>query len=84
MDGITRGNLKELIEGLIDEDERDEDGKDFLGEAGNVSDQEAALHRHNDNHNQYQPHTHPYAAYNVLNALHLAELLRKEQREGIL
>lgn len=26
-------NLEKLVEGLIDEDERDEDGEDFLSEA---------------------------------------------------
>jgi len=32
-DDDTRGDLGELAEGLVDEDERDEDGEDLLGEA---------------------------------------------------
>lgn len=33
----------ELDEGLADEDERDEEGEDLLGEAGDEADQETAL-----------------------------------------
>lgn len=73
--GMRRGNLDELIEGLIDEDERDEDGEDFLGEARDESDQEAAFHGHDDGHDHYQPHPHPDTTHNVFNALGLAELV---------
>lgn len=71
-------DLEELIESLIDEDERDEDGEDFLSEAGDESDQEAAFHRHDDDHDHYQPHPHPDTTHEVLNALGLAELVWDE------
>ena len=65
----------ELAEGLVDEDEGDEDGKDLLGEAGDVSDQEAALDSHDDHHYDHQPQTHPDAAHYILQVLRLAKLL---------
>lgn len=72
------GDLYELRKGLVDEDERDEDGEDFLGEAGNESDQEASFHSHDDNHDHHQPDTHPDAAHDVLQTLGLAELMFEE------
>lgn len=74
-DEMRTGHLHELVEGLIDENERDEDGEDFLREAGDESDQEAPFKGHNQNHDHYQPHPHPDATHNVLNFLGLAELL---------
>lgn len=68
-------NLEKLVEGLVDENERDEDGEDFLSEARDEPDQEAAFDRHDDHHNHDEPHAHPDAAYDVLNALGLAELV---------
>lgn len=75
------GNLDELVEGLINEDERDEDGEDFLSEAGDESDQETAFNSHYDDHDHYQPHAHPDTAHNVLNPLGLAELIRNYRRK---
>lgn len=73
--GKRWGDHDELVEGLIDEDERDEDGEYFLGEAGDVSNQEAAFHSHDDDHDHYEPHPHPGTAHNVLNVLGFAELV---------
>lgn len=85
MDGGTMcGNLYEFCECLVDENERDEDGEDFLGEAGNESNQEASFHRHNDDYNHDQPYTHPDPAHNVLQTLSLAELILKEQKRKYL
>lgn len=64
---------------FIDEDKGDEDGEDFLGEAGDEAHQEAALKSHNDHHNDDQPHSHPHSPHNVLDALRLAELNGGEQ-----
>ncbi len=72
-------NLKEFTEGLIDEDERDEDGEDFLSESGDISDQEAAFQGHHNNHYHYQPHPHPDTTHNVVDVLGLAELLWNEK-----
>ena len=78
---MTQRDLKEFAEGLVDEDERDEDGEDLLGEAWNESHQEAALHGHNDDHNHNQPHAHPGAAHNVFNVVGRAELEWKKTEE---
>lgn len=59
---------------FIDEDKGDEDGEDFLGEAGDVAHQEAALKSHDDHHYDDKPHSHPHSPHNVLDALRLAEL----------
>lgn len=64
----------ELGKGFIDEDEGDEDGEDFLGEAGYETHQEASLKCHDDHHNDDQPHSHPHSAHNILNVLGFAEL----------
>lgn len=48
-----------------------------MSEAGDVSDEEASFRRHDDHHNQYEPHAHPGPAHDVLNVLRVAELKRK-------
>lgn len=77
----NEGHHEKLVEGLVDEDERDEDGEYFLRKAGDVSDQEAAFHSHDDDYYHYEPHPHPGTAHNVFNALGLAELVWNEQRK---
>ena len=72
--GMRRRDLDEFAEGLVDEDEGDEDGEDLLGEAGDEAHQKAALHGHDDHHDDHQPHAHPDAAHDVLDILGLAEL----------
>lgn len=74
LEGWKAWNLDKLIEGLIDENERNKDGEDFLGETRDISDQEAAFHCHDDEHDHYQPHTNPETSHNVLKALGFAEL----------
>lgn len=76
MDGWGWENLDELVEGLVDENEWDEDGEDFLSKAGDESDQEAAFHGYDDDHDDYQPHADPDTAHDVLNVLALAELVQ--------
>lgn len=71
---MRKGNLDKLVEGLVDENERDEDGEDLLSEAGDESDQEAAFQRHDEDDDHNQPHPHPDPAHNVLDVLGLAEL----------
>lgn len=78
---MSLGNLEEFIEGLVDENERDEDGEDLLSEAGDESDQEAAFYGHDNHHDHYQPHSNPDTAHNILKALALAELVWNEQRK---
>lgn len=76
---IKKKYPKELGKSLVDEDEWDEDGEDFLSEAGDISDEEASFHRHDDHHDQYEPHAHPGPANNVLNVLRIAELEAKKR-----
>lgn len=70
--------LDKLRKGLVDENERDQDGEDLLGEARDEADEEAPLHRHDDQHDDDQPHAHPDTAHNVLETLGLAELKNKD------
>lgn len=81
MDGRKKceENREKLVEGLVDEDQRDEDGEYFLREARDVSDQETAFHSHDDDHYHYEPHPHPGTTHNVLNALGLTELTWNEE-----
>lgn len=64
----------EFGEGLINEDEGDEEGEDLLGEAGDKAHQEAALDCHNQHDNDDEPHADPHSTYDVLNVLRLTEL----------
>lgn len=66
--------LDKLIEGLADEDEGDEEGKDLLGEAGDEADQEASLKGHRDDDDDDEPEANPDAARQVLHAVRVAEL----------
>ena len=59
-------HLHQLVEGLIDEDERDEEGKDLLGETGDEAHQEAALQGHHEQGQQHQSEADPHAAHQVL------------------
>ena len=67
-------HLDQLGEGLVDEDEGDEEGEDLLGEAGDEADQEAALEGHGENHDQDQPEPDPHPGCQVLHLSLLAEL----------
>lgn len=55
-----------LDEGLADEDEGDEEGEDFLGEAGDEAHQEAAFEGHHGDHDDDEPKANPDAARQVL------------------
>lgn len=69
--------LDQLIEGLVDEDERYEEGKDFLGESGDKPDQEASLQSHHEQGQEHQPEANPHSAHQVLQLVATAELNRK-------
>lgn len=64
----------QLDEGLADEDERDEEGEDLLGEAGDKADQETALEGHHKGDDDDEPETDPDSASQVLNIVCVAEL----------
>jgi len=73
--------LDQLGKGLIDKNERDQNGEDLLGEARDETNKEAPLHCHNHHHNDDQPHAHPDTAHNVLKAIRLAELNGKDESQ---
>lgn len=66
--------LGQLWEGLIDEDERDEDGEDLLSETWDKSDQEAALKGHHHHNDDDEPKTDPNPTCQVLHIIALTEL----------
>lgn len=71
----------ELEEGLVDEDERDEEGEDFLGEARDEAHEKAALEGHDDDHDDYEPKADPGAARQVLDVVSFAELSTKTVKQ---
>lgn len=66
--------LDQFWEGLVDEDERDEDGEDLLGEARHKSHQEAPFKGHRENYNDDQPNSNPCASCQKLDFIGPAEL----------
>lgn len=66
--------LAKLDEGLADEDEGDEEGEDFLGEAGDEAHQEAAFKGHREDHDDDEPKADPDAARQVLYLVRRADL----------
>lgn len=78
---VTMVYPPKLGKSFIDENERDEDGEDFLGETRDVTHQEAALKGHNDHHNDDQPHSNPHSPNNVFDVLSLAELNEEMSNE---
>lgn len=48
-----------ILDGLVDEDERDQGGKVLLGEAGYVADEGAGINRGQDDANAGDPHADP-------------------------
>lgn len=70
-----------LKEGLVDEDEGDEEGEDLLGEAGDEADQEAPFKGYRDDDDDDEPEADPDAARQVLHILGLAELRRQKKEE---
>lgn len=73
----TDAHLNQLVEGLIDEDEGYEEGKDLLGESGDKANQEASLQSHHEQGQEHQPEANPHSAHQVLQLVATAELSRK-------
>ena len=48
VDGILDVDLEYLREGFVDEDDGNEDGKTFFGEACDIADEEAEVKGHHD------------------------------------
>lgn len=72
-------HLNQLVEGLVDEDEGDEEGKDLLGETGDKTHQEAPLQGHHEQCQKHQPEANPHTAHKVLQVVAVAELRGRDE-----
>lgn len=71
--------LNEFREGLINEDEWDEESKDLLGKGWDVANKKAALCCHNHQDDEDEPETDPHSTSQVLKIVGLTELSEKTQ-----
>ena len=67
-------HLDQFGEGLVDEDEGDEEGEDLLSETGHETNQDASLEGHSEDNDQHQPETNPHPARQILDPVDSAEL----------
>lgn len=67
-------DLDEFGEGLVDEDEWDEESKDLLGERWDVANHEASLGRHDHQNDDDEPEPDPHSTGQVLKVLSLTKL----------
>lgn len=67
-------HLDQFGEGLVDEDEGDEEGEDLLSETGHETNQDASLEGHSEDNDQHQPETDPHPARQILDPVVSAEL----------
>lgn len=71
--------LDELVEDLVDEDERDEGREDLLSEAGEMLDEEAAFKHDDEGRENTNPQVDPQSHWHVLQT-HLATYLVQQTR----
>ena len=57
-------DISQLVERLVDEDDRHETGETLLGEACDVTHQETELERHNNQQGNHHPETDPETKWN--------------------
>lgn len=76
---VAGDNLDQLGEGLIDEDEGNEESENLLGKGRDVADEEAALRRHHHQDDCNEPETNPHPTGQVLKVVRLTELRGKTQ-----
>lgn len=69
--------LDKFGEGLINEDEGNKEGEDLLSERWDVTHKKASLGCYNHQHDEDEPEANPHSTREVLEALHLAELIHK-------
>ena len=77
----SKPHLAQFREGLVDEDEGDEEGEDLLGEARDEADQEATFKGHYYDHYEHQPEANPHPARQVLYMVGIAELQYRTTRQ---
>lgn len=73
---ILHTDLDEFGEGLVDEDEWDQEREDLLSETRDVSNQEASLKWYHEHHDYDEPEPNPYPTRQILQLAALTELLR--------
>lgn len=74
---ILHTDLDEFGEGLVDEDEWDQERENLLSETRDESNQEASLKCYHEHHDYDEPEPNPYPTRQVLQIVTLTELLRE-------
>lgn len=72
-----------FLDSLVDEDERDENGKYLLGETGDVADEEASFQSHRYRGDDTHPHADPAPERQELNFISITELQQYNMTEGL-
>lgn len=72
----------EFGEGLVDEDEWDQERENLLSETRHESNQEASLKCYREHHNYDEPEPNPYPTRQVLQFVNLTELLGGKVDKG--
>lgn len=68
--------IDELRECFIDEDERDEESENLLGERRDVADEKTSFCSHDHQDDEDEPETDPNPTRQVLEVVRLAELMK--------
>ena len=63
-DGVVVRDMEDLVDGLLDEDERDEAGKVLLGEPRDVADEGAGVEGDEGEHDEADPNARPGLLFN--------------------
>lgn len=75
-------DLDEFGEGLVDEDEWDQERENFLSETRDESYEEASLKCYHEHHDYNEPEPNPYSAHEVLQTVPFTELLGEKWIKG--
>lgn len=78
MEEGLKSYLEQLVEGLIDEDEGNKDGENFLRKTWDKADKEASFEGHGGHHDDNKPNANPHAGHQVFQTICRAELFMKE------
>lgn len=74
--------LDQLGEGLIDKNERDQEGEDLLCEAWNKANEYASLEGHGKDNDEHQPETDPCPTRQILDPINFTKLHRNKEETG--
>lgn len=73
IDRLVVVDLEQLLERLVDEDNRDQHGKALLGEARDVADEGAQVERDHEEQHETEPHSDPETELEIVQTV-LAEI----------